>query len=195
MKFVRKLIFTIDSRKQALGMRMIRFVADKEIFEDVINGMIPEAKHSVWIGTSDLKDLYIPKGRQRAIPFLQVISEMIGNGVTFRLIHAKEPGPNFRADFDRFPNLINSLERMLCPRIHFKTVIVDQRIAYLGSANLTGAGMGAKASTTRNFENGIVTDEQSIVGKLIEQFDTLWMGENCDKCKRKSVCTDRIDGN
>jgi phosphatidylserine/phosphatidylglycerophosphate/cardiolipin synthase-like enzyme len=120
---------------------------------------------------------------------------MIDNGIAFRLIHAKEPGPNIRTDFDRFPNLINGLERMLCPRIHCKTVIVDQRIAYLGSANLTGAGMGAKASTTRNFENGIVTDDRSIVGKLIEQFDTLWMGEHCDTCNRKAVCTDRIDVN
>jgi phosphatidylserine/phosphatidylglycerophosphate/cardiolipin synthase-like enzyme len=173
---------------------LTKFIADKEIYEEVICKMISNARHSVWIGTSDLKDLYIPQGKRRAIPFLQVISAMIDNSIAFRLIHAKEPGPNFRADFDRFPNLINGLERMLCPRIHFKTVIVDQRIAYLGSANLTGAGMGAKASTTRNFENGIMTDERSIVGKLIEQFDTLWMGENCDKCKRKSFCTDRIDG-
>jgi len=172
---------------------MISFVADTEIFEEVISKLIPNAKRSVWIGTSDLKDLYIPMGKRRAIPFLQVMSQMISDGIAFRLIHAKEPGPNFRADFDRFPNLINGLERMLCPRIHFKTVIVDQRIAYLGSANLTGAGMGAKASTTRNFENGIVTDDRTIVGKLIEQFDMLWMGGNCDKCKRKAVCTDRIE--
>lgn len=172
---------------------MIKFISDIEIFEEVMCKMVPDARRSVWIGTSDLKDLYIPKGRTRAIPFLQVMSEMIKNGIALRLIHAKEPGPNFRKDFDRFPNLISGLERMLCPRIHFKTVIVDQRIAYLGSANLTGAGMGAKASTTRNFENGIVTDDRPIVNKLIEQFDTLWMGQNCDKCKRKTVCTDRID--
>ena len=31
------------------------------------------------------------------------------------------------------------MERMLCPRVHFKCVIVDGVKAYFGSANLTGA--------------------------------------------------------
>jgi len=172
---------------------MTKFVTDIEIYETVIREMVPNARHSVWIGTADLKDLYLPMGKRRAVPFLQMLSELISSGITVRLIHAKEPGPNFRQDFDRYPNLIDGLERMLCPRIHFKTVIVDQRIAYLGSANLTGAGMGAKAVTTRNFENGIVTDDPAIVNGLIKQFDTLWMGAHCDRCKRKAFCPDMLE--
>jgi hypothetical protein len=31
------------------------------------------------------------------------------------------------------------MERMLCPRVHFKCVIVGGVKAYFGSANLTGA--------------------------------------------------------
>ena len=163
-----------------------------EIYKEVISGMIPQARHSVWIGTSDLKDLHILKARRRTVPFLQELSELISSGVTVRLIHAKEPGPNFRRDFDRFPNLVDGLEQMLCPRIHFKVVIVDQRVAYFGSANLTGAGMGAKAAGTRNFENGVVTDDPEIIGRLIKQFDTLWMGAKCDICKRKKFCSDNV---
>lgn len=45
------------------------------------------------------------------------------------------------------------MERMLCPRVHFKCIIVDGVKAYFGSANLTGAGMGAKSEKKRNFEN------------------------------------------
>ena len=30
------------------------------------------------------------------------------DGVDIRLIHAKEPGPRFRKDFDRFPELVES---------------------------------------------------------------------------------------
>lgn len=33
---------------------------------------------------------------------------------------------------------------ILCPRVHFKSVIVDGRFVFSGSANLTDAGMGAK---------------------------------------------------
>ena len=58
---------------------------------------------------------------------------------------AKDPGPNWRDDFDRYPTLWTAMERMLCPRVHFKCIIVDGVKAYFGSANLTGAGMGAKS--------------------------------------------------
>lgn len=105
-----------------------------------------------------------------------------------RLIHAKEPGPNFRRDFDRYPNLISGLEKLLCPRIHFKSVIGDGKFAYSGSANLAGAGMGAKSGGRRNFESGIVTADPALVGLVMGQFDQLWIGRHCSPCKRKKYC-------
>ena len=41
--------------------------------------------------------------------------------------------------------------------VHFKLIIIDSTIAYVGSANLTGAGMGMKSPKKRNFEAGILT--------------------------------------
>jgi phosphatidylserine/phosphatidylglycerophosphate/cardiolipin synthase-like enzyme len=110
--------------------------------------------------------------------------------VEVRLIHAKEPGPAFREDFDRYPLLIDGLERMICPRVHFKCVIVDGKKAYLGSANLTGAGMGAKSEKRRNFENGVLTDSAELIKPLLEQFDTIWRGDACAPCDRKQYCND-----
>ena len=168
---------------------MIKFITDREIYEQVVLEKIPKAKEFLWIGTSDIKDMYVKCGTGM-IPFLKVLSELIGKGVSVRLIHAKEPGPNFRKDFDKYKNLISGLERILCPRIHFKCVVIDGKFAYSGSANLTGAGMGAKSETRRNFEAGIVTDDELIVSQIIEQFDSLWMGKFCEKCKRKEYCAD-----
>ncbi len=37
-------------------------------------------------------------------------------------------------------------------------MIFDWREAYVGSANLTGAGIGMKGENKRNFEAGILTD-------------------------------------
>ena len=125
-------------------------------------------------------------------PFLGVLSELIGKGVEVRLIHAKEPGPNFREDFDRYPRLAKMLERVMCPRVHFKLIIIDQAICYVGSANLTGAGMGMKSATRRNFEAGILTDEPSIVDAAIEEFDKVWRGSECKKCQRRELCPDPI---
>jgi phosphatidylserine/phosphatidylglycerophosphate/cardiolipin synthase-like enzyme len=141
------------------------FISDKAIYDRVIQEMVIEADRYVWIATADIKDLYVKRG-SKMVPFLGVLSDMIENGISVRLLHAKEPGPNFRKDFDRFPPLIEGLERMLCPRVHFKSVIVDGKRAYTGSANLTGAGMGAKSENRRNFESGILTSDPVMVKTL-----------------------------
>jgi hypothetical protein len=60
---------------------MTKFVTDIEIYETVIREMVPNARHSVWIGTADLKDLYLPMGKRRAVPFLQMLSELISSGI------------------------------------------------------------------------------------------------------------------
>jgi len=109
-----------------------------------------------------------------------------------RLIHAKEPGPAFREDFDKYPILYDGLERVLCPRVHFKMLIFDCEEAYIGSANLTGAGMGMKSENRRNFEAGILTDNPKIVEAVMEEFDKVWRGEMCKKCQRKTFCLDKI---
>ena len=145
---------------------MTIFLSDCEIYERVICGVVPQAKERLWIATADIKDMYVdtmaaersegrakrgdsrgvsrvPSGRNM-VPFLEVLDRMVKRGVEVRLIHAKDPGPNWRNDFDRYPTLWTAMERMLCPRVHFKCIIVDGVKAYFGSANLTGAGMGAK---------------------------------------------------
>ena len=169
------------------------FISDKAIYDRVIQEMVIEADRYVWIATADIKDLYVKRGNGMA-PFLGVLSDMIEKGISVRLLHAKEPGPNFRKDFDRFPPLIEGLERMLCPRVHFKSVIVDGKRAYTGSANLTGAGMGAKSENRRNFESGILTDDPVMVNSIMNQFDQVWIGGHCEPCGRKQYCPDPLRG-
>jgi len=133
--------------------------------------------------------MYVAKS-SKMVPFLEVLSDMIKRKVEIRLIHAKEPGPAFRQDFDKYPILFSGLERVLCPRVHFKMIIIDGILAYSGSANLTGAGMGAKNDNKRNFENGFITDEPKIIEQLMAQFDNVWCGFYCKKCGRKEYCHD-----
>ena len=165
------------------------FITDRRIYERVILGEVPGAEKFLWLATSDLKDLYVHRGK-RMVPFLAVLADLIRQGVQVRLLHAGEPGPLFRRDFDKYPALVEGLERILCPRVHFKSVVVDGRFAYTGSANLTGAGVGAKGEHTRNFENGLVTTDAALVAQIMEQFDAVWMGAHCAKCQRKAYCGD-----
>lgn len=168
---------------------MLKFVTDREIYKTVIRGLVPETKGFLWLATADIKDLYVEKG-SRMVPFLEILSDLVSRKVEVRLLHAKEPGPAFRRDFDRYPNLAGGVEMMLCPRVHLKSIIVDGRCAYAGSANLTGAGVGAKNKDKRNFEAGIITDEIEIVRRIVEQYDAIWRGSHCRACMRKQFCAD-----
>jgi phosphatidylserine/phosphatidylglycerophosphate/cardiolipin synthase-like enzyme len=173
-------------------MKVLEYITNRDIYDKVICGLLIKARKFVWLATSDLKDLYVDK-HGRMVPFLEVLSDLSERHVEIRLLHAKEPGAAFREDFDKYPNLINGMERVLCPRVHLKAVIVDGSFAYSGSANLTGAGMGAKSEHRRNFESGIITDDSEIIAGIMEQFDGIWRGNHCGRCGRKRFCADYKD--
>ena len=120
----------------------LKYIANEQHYNDVLSN-IANVKRTLWIGTADIKDLYIKQGND-VVPMLGVLASLLKKGIEIRLIHAKEPGENFRADFDNYPVLATGLERVLCPRVHFKMLIFDLESAYIGSANLTGAGIGMR---------------------------------------------------
>ena len=169
---------------------MLKYINDIAHYSEVL-ARVPKVKRSLWIGTADIKDLYVKVGSQMK-PFLAVLAQLIKKGVEVRLIHAKEPGPAFREDFDRYPVLFDHLERVLCPRVHFKMLVFDCKEVYIGSANLTGAGIGMKGEDTRNFEAGILSDDPELVEQAMNQFDNVWIGRHCKSCKRRDFCSDPI---
>ena len=174
-------------------MSQTRLVLNEATYQLVLKELVMEARRLLWIVTADIKDLYIEDGRD-FVPFLKVLADKLREGVEIRLVHAKEPGPRFREDFDRFPELVEAegFERILCPRMHMKCVIADGRKAYVGSANLTGAGMGAKSPHRRNFEAGVVTEDRETIGELMTFLDGFYLGDYCVKCQRREVCPDPI---
>ena len=157
---------------------MLTYISNTAHYKEVLS-RVPKVKHNLWIGTADIKDLYVEDGKQKK-PFLAVLASLIRRGVEVRLIHAKEPGPNFREDFDKYPVLYDRL------------IVFDCKEVYVGSANLTGAGIGMKTDNKRNLEAGILTDEQEIVEQAMSQFDEVWIGKHCKACKRRDYCSDPI---
>ena len=168
----------------------LKFITNEQLFKEAIEP-ISKASSFVWIGTADIKDMHV-QYKGRVTSFLSVLNDLCKKRVAIRLLHAKEPGPNFRKSFDKYPQLLERMERQLCPRVHFKHIIIDGRLAYTGSANLTGAGLGIKGENTRNFESGIVTSDPDLVDLVMKQFDEVWIGKYCRKCQRKEFCGDPI---
>ena len=89
-------------------MDVIKFITDSQIYQHVIIQQVTHARKFLWLATSDIKDLYIDKNT-KMVPFLELLSDLVKKRIEIRLLHAKEPGPAFREDFDKYPNLINGL--------------------------------------------------------------------------------------
>ena len=80
---------------------MTTFISNSDHYSQVVERM-QNVKKLLWIGTSDIKDLYVQGEDGGVIPLLGVLSDLVRRGVEVRLIHAKEPGPAFREDFDKY---------------------------------------------------------------------------------------------
>jgi phosphatidylserine/phosphatidylglycerophosphate/cardiolipin synthase-like enzyme len=152
----------------------------------VLDGML-KAKVSLDIMTADFKAMLVPAVRGRRAPsIIEHFRRLAETGVEIRLLHAGTPSaPALQELRAALPgNLI--IRR--CPRLHSKAVIIDCKKMYLGSANLTGAGLGAKSDGKRNFEMGVWTRSAALIDSVLDQFNTLWEGAHCTSCKRRNVC-------
>jgi phosphatidylserine/phosphatidylglycerophosphate/cardiolipin synthase-like enzyme len=166
---------------------------------------IDDAKHSVWIATANLKELMIedPRvqpGRRRSNgrgsyrSVLEVFDELAARGVELRILHASLPSRPFRDELDKHPRLFRGgIELRMCPRVHMKTVIVDGTRMYLGSANWTGAGLGAKGEHRRNFELGMVTEDDAWIDEVQALYEHVWRGAACKQCKLRQECEAPLD--
>ena len=167
-------------------------LAGGELYREVVLGKLAHARESVWIATANVKAMYVEQAG-RHVPLVQVLDGLAARGVALRLLHAELPSRPFRAEFDRRARLVRGgLELKVWPRVHFKAVLVDGAWAYLGSANLTGAGLGAKGEDVRNFELGFVTEDFDVIDRATALFESVWSGASCRGCRLRAVCPDPI---
>ena len=160
---------------------------------DRVVASVRDAKVSVWIATANVKEMLVERSRvgRRSIygSVLEVLDELSTRGVELRLLHAELPSRPFRDELERHPQLFRGgLQIRMCPRIHLKCVIVDGRSLYLGSANWTGAGLGAKSERNRNFELGFVTEDELMLDEVQALYEHLWNGGECASCGRRELC-------
>jgi len=178
-----------------------QLVADADHYTELVLKAIAGARVSLWIATANVKEMRIEapigtraRAKGRFMSILETLEGLASRGVELRLLHAGVPSRAFRAELSRRKHLARSgLAMRQCPRVHLKLIAVDGRLLYLGSANFTGAGLGAKAEGRRNFEMGLLTDDEVWLDAAQARFDRIWSGRECKGCKLRGVCPKPID--
>lgn len=177
----------IAGQRWSIGSGTCELIVDEQHFEKVVRDGILRAEFAIDIMTADFKAMLVPdRTTRRARSIIEHLRQRAERGVEIRVLHAGVPSSAALIELKRA--LPTNLTIRRCPRLHSKAVILDAARMYLGSANLTGAGLGAKADGRRNFEMGIWTTSAPLIEQVSEQFNHLWEGHACTTCKRKDIC-------
>lgn len=193
---------TALATKDARRAVRAELVADAEHYTELVLKTIARAQVSLWIATANVKEMRIEapigttaRARGRYMSILETFDGLAASGVELRILHGAIPSRPFRAELARHPRLSRgALALRQCPRVHLKLIAVDGLWLYLGSANFTGAGLGAKAEGRRNFEMGLLTDDCAWLDAAQARFDRIWSGRECAGCRLRRECPRPIDG-
>lgn len=179
----------------------VELVADRDHYDGVVAALL-SARVSVWIATANLKDVHVEapvgtraRARGRFVSMTERFEDLVRRGVEIRILHGAPPSRPFRESLERRDALVPpAFELRNCPRVHLKIIAVDGEYLYVGSANFTGAGLGAKADGRRNFEMGFATDDDLLLDRAQSRFDRIWSGAECGSCRVRNLCPAPLDG-
>ncbi len=179
----------------------VSLIVDRAHYENVTLA-IGQARTSVWIATANVKQLLTEaqigtrdRARGRYVPILDTVQTLCDRGVHVRLLHATTPSLPFRQELAARARRVPAplFQMRACPRVHLKMVAIDGALLYLGSANFTGAGLGAKGDGRRNFELGVLTDDEWMLDQAQARYEALWRGAECGSCRLRRECPSPLD--
>ncbi|HUY00664.1 MAG TPA: phospholipase D-like domain-containing protein [Candidatus Deferrimicrobium sp.] len=163
-------------------LKLISF-KNRELFEKVISKGLVKATKSLLIGTYNLQDIKIQLGNSTT-SLSKVLIELLKKNV--RILICLAPFM-FQSQFIKTLSMNDFAREKIsirfCKRMHFKTIIVDLRYAYIGTANLSGAGVGLKSDRRRNFELGFVTQNSDLIADIAGTFMEIFSGKYCSHQK------------
>jgi len=164
----------------------VEYLTGSDIYDRVLADLIPSAADSLLIATATLKAARVIRRNGSAESIVHLLARMGERGVAVRILHSGVPSGPFLEELKAVEPHAFQMRR--CPRTHFKAAVIDGEQLYLGSANLTGAGLGAKSAGRRNFEIGLVTDDPGLVDTAADLFEAIWSGAMCQACDRRAHC-------
>lgn len=182
----------LNYAQQSLPSSDTRIITNESHYEEVIE-RICSAKSSIKIMTGDLKLLRLKPTAEQGTkyldgtPFINFLMDKAKQGVSVQIIYS-DPSKNVDEELKGYFRKLNSypFSTRNCVRNHAKAVVIDDNLAYIGSANATRAGLGQY--NPRNFEMGILTENPAIITSVKSLFSKIWDGDYCEGCYRAKHC-------
>lgn len=183
----------LNYAKRSLPTDEVRLITEN-FFNEVIN-RICAAKSSIKIMTADINLIRLKPNASQGnrykdgTPFVDFLMEKSKEGVSVQIISA-EKSARFQEDVERAycGDAGKHFSVWFCARNHAKVVIIDDKVAYVGSANLTRAGLGQPYASPGNFEVGFITEVPEIISSLNDFFSRITSHEFCGGCHRRKDC-------
>lgn len=184
------------SIKKPLPSNETRLITNESHYQEIIE-RICAAKSSIKIMTANFKRFRLKptnnqgKDYNDGTPFVKHLMAKAVQGVSVQIICSK-PSSTFTEEWTEYYRQMNPnlFEYKFCERNHSKIVIIDDKLVYVGSANITPAGLGQGIFTPGNFEAGILTDNPEVVSSVKSLFSMIWDGEYCENCHRAKQCSE-----
>ena len=153
------------------------YVADEEHYTQVFKRMA-EVKHSLKIATGDLKNFNVTVESdmgEEPLRLCDFFLSLVERGVHVQVVSMK-PFGFYNYTKDKCPQLLdNPLFELRCnEHNHMKIFIFDDECAYFGSANITSAAIGKRASGKRNYEAGLLVWDPTMILSPLNHFEKVW---------------------
>ena len=147
-------------------------IVNDEHYDEVIE-RIRNARRSIVVMTANFKKFRLKptkgKNYNDGTPFLKMLIEKAKSGVSVKdLCSSTSYGMDQELEMYYDKKAPKAFQYKQCVRSHIKMIIIDDCYAYIGSANVTGAGLGQGNYTLGHFEMGILTTDSDIpAGKAL----------------------------
>ena len=165
----------IVEESQAVGG--VSYVTDEEHYTEVFKRMT-EVKRCLKIATANLKNFSVTvesDGGDDTLRLCDFFLSLVERGVHVQVVCMK-PFGFYLYTKENSPQLLeNPLFELRCnERNHMKIFIFDDECAYIGSANITAAAIGKRATGSRNHEAGMLVWGPNMIQAPLHHFERAW---------------------
>lgn len=158
----------------------ITYIADDEHYTEVFRRMT-EVKHDLKIATANLKNFNVQVESEDGVVSLRPCDfflSLVERGVHVQIVCMKPFGFYLYAK-EKCPELLEHplFELRFNRRNHMKIFFFDDELAYIGSANITGAAIGKRKRKPNNYEAGLLL-KGPMMQEPMRHFEKSWNDPN-----------------